>query len=138
MFSHSTLLKRATRTTHVPAQYANSTVSSTVSNGPAFRTCCRVEQAGDQAEFDRPKVVTTKLVVATAIYKVGPNNVTASMMRYNNAILGAGHYKILEAAQWNKILPTTGVTVENGTPLFVYVTTVYTAADAPFTISATL
>ena len=81
---------------------------------------------------------TTESVMATVIYKVDPNNITSTITRHNNATLDENHYTILDATQWNAILSTTGVTVENGTPHFNYVTTVYTAPGAPLTVSSTL
>jgi hypothetical protein len=141
-FCHALVLERAPRTSHAPAKYANSTsrstLSSTVSNAPTLCTGCQYGEPGYQVEFNWPGVLTTKLVLATVIYKVDPNNVTSTITRYNNATLDGSLRTVLDAAQWNEILSTTGVTVKNGTPHFNYVATVYTAPGAPITVSSTL
>jgi hypothetical protein len=139
---HATVLPRAPQTTFAPAQYTNSTTtstaSSTVTNAPALCTGCQYGEPGYRVHFFWPVLVTTESVLATVIYKVGPNNVTSTMTRYNNEALQNNQYSVLDAKQWNAILSTTGVTVENGTPHFLYVTTIYSAPGSPMTISTTL
>jgi hypothetical protein len=142
LFGQATVLQRAPQTTFALAQYTNSTttstVSSTVTDAPALCTGCEFGEPGYRVHFFWPVLFTTESVLATVIYKVGPNNVTSTMTRYNNETLKNNQYSVLDAAQWNVLLSTTGVTVENGTPHFPYVTTIYSAPGAPMTVSTTL
>lgn len=139
---HATVLPRAPQTTFTTAQYTNSTTTSTVSStmtgAPALCAGCQYGEPGYRVGFFWPAVLTTESVLATVIYKVGLNNVTSTITRYNNETLQHGYYSLLDAKQWNAVLSTTGVTVENGTPHFPYVTTIYSAPDSPMTISTAL
>lgn len=145
-FAHAMVLERAAQTNYAPAKYTNSTtrltltstITSTVTKAPTLCTACRYGEPGSRVEFQWPAVSTTEMVLATVVYKVDPNNVTSTITRYSNTTLGSYDFTVLDAAQWNKILHTTGVTLENGTPHFKYVTTVYSAPGAPITVSATL
>jgi hypothetical protein len=97
-----------------------------------------VREPGYRAEFNWPIVDAVDMVLATVIYKVDPNNVTSTIMRYNNATGDPNLRTTIDAAQWNKILGVTGVTVENDIPHFNYITTVYSAPGKPFTVSSLL
>lgn len=141
MVGHAIVLDRAPQTSRVP--YSNSTTGSTasptLSSPPSLCTDCLWGEPGEQVSFDWPILDTTEMVLATIIYKVGPNNTTSTITRSSNQTLASNYqYTLLDAAQWNQILSTTGVTVENDTPYFKYVTTIYTAPNAPITVSSTL
>ncbi|KAF7507690.1 hypothetical protein GJ744_010243 [Endocarpon pusillum] len=139
----ATALPRAPQTTFVPAQYRNSTTTSatfpTITDA-AHCTGCQYGEPGLRVRFEWPFIwfPVTELVLATVIYKVGPNNVTSTMTRYNNDTLPEGVYSTFGAKEWNARLHTTGVTMENGTPHFLYVTTIYSAPNSPMTVSTVL
>ena len=142
VFGHAVVLERAPQTIYAPAQYTNSTStstpSSTVSDAPELCTACEVGEPGYRVSFNWPALLTTEMVLATVIYQIDPNNVTSTVTQSSNATLAENFYSVLDATQWNQLLGTTGVTVENGTPHFKYETTVYSAPGVPITVSSTL
>jgi hypothetical protein len=97
-----------------------------------------VREPGYRVEFIWHIVDVVDMVLATVVYKVDPNNVTSTITRYNNATGDPNLRTTIDAAVWNEILGVTDVTVENDTPHFNYITTIYTAPGQPFTVSSVL
>jgi hypothetical protein len=145
---HANVLKRARETSYGQAQYTNSTtrvtltsttrVTATISEAPSVCTGCEYGEPGYHVSFEWPIVAVSDFVAATVIYKVDKNNVTSTITRYSNSTIDPTLHTVLDAAKWNSILHTTGVTVENGTPHFKYAHTMYTAPGSPYVVSSTL